>query len=123
MELRPRKSESIKAAPQPSCTWVVRSMVRAGTAAAQVPSKATCSDTQEVTAQLKGIKSDSTITEHLKLSPECRRGVCAVVLKRFEILARGRSTNHLAILEALFIARNKPGLCSQKEHVRRLELF
>ena len=98
-------------------------MVRTETAAAQVPSKATCPDTQEVTAQLKGSKSDSVITKHLKLSPECRSDVCADVLKRFKIFARGRSTNLLAILEALFIARNKPGLCSQKEHVRRLELF
>ena len=120
---RPRKSERVTAAPQPSSTRVLRSMVRAETAAAQVPSKATCPDTQEVTAQLKGSKSDSAITKHLKLSPECRRDVCADVLKCFKILARGRSANHLAILEALFIDRNKPGLCSQKEHVRCLELF
>ena len=95
-------------------------MVRAETAAAQVPSKATCPDTQEVTAQLKGSKSDSAITKHLKLSPECRSDVCGDVLKRFQILARGKSTNHLAILEALFIAQNKPCLCSQKGHVRCL---
>ena len=73
--------------------------------------------------QLRITKSASAITKHLAASSECRSVVCANALKHFKILAKGRSANHLSILEALFIARLKPALCIQKDFVRTLELF
>ena len=72
---------------------------------------------------LKVSKSDSSITRHLKTSPECREGVCLDVSKRFRILSRARNAGHLSFLEALFISKLSPELCAQKEFVRSLELF
>ena len=68
-------------------------------------------------------KTDTAITRHLKSSPSCLNAVCVNFRRRFSILARARNACHLAILEAIFIARRKPELCNQKEHVKSLSLF
>ena len=68
-------------------------------------------------------KSDSAITKHVKLSPDCLRSVCSNVLSHFSVVARMGSKSHLNILEAIFIARLKPELCLQKKFVRSLCLF
>ena len=73
--------------------------------------------------QMAICKSDSAITRHLKSSTSCLNAVCGDVNGCFKILAGGRNLYHLSILEALFIARLKPGLCAQKEHVKNLQLF
>ena len=65
-------------------------------------------------------KSDSAILKHLKASRECIR---SDLRDAFRVLARARSAFHLSILEALYIQRLAPTLCSQKEHVRVLSLF
>ena len=115
-------------------TRVLRSMVRSTTTSVAVSPGTSCgkgmnsAQTEDPDAccgvsQLKVLRSDSAVTKHLKSSEECRRDVCADVMKRFQILARGRNEAHLNILEALFIARHNPKLCCQKEHVRSLELF
>ena len=72
---------------------------------------------------LKVLKSDSSITRHLKTSPECREGVCLDVSKRFKILSKARNAGHLSFPKALFISELSPELCAQKEFVRSLELF
>ena len=68
-------------------------------------------------------KSYSDITRHLKESAEYRDKVYANLLKCFTILAKARNASHLGVLEAIFIARRSPVLCSQKEFVRSLALF
>ena len=68
-------------------------------------------------------KSDSAITKHVKLSPDYLRSVCNNVLSHFSVVARARSKSHLNVLEAIFIARLKPGLCLQKEFAKSLCLF
>ena len=68
-------------------------------------------------------KSDSGITRHLKESAEYGDKVCPNLLTCFTILAKARNASHLGFLEAIFIARRSPVLCSQKEFVRRLALF
>ena len=65
-------------------------------------------------------KSDFAILKHLKLNTECIRDDLRTV---FRVLAQARSDSHLSILEALYIQRLTPTLCSQKEHVRVLSLF
>ena len=67
-------------------------------------------------------ESDSAITKHEKLSPDCLRSVCSNVLSHLSVVARARSKSHQC-LEAIFIARFKPELCLQKEFVRSLCLF
>ena len=68
-------------------------------------------------------KSDSAIRKHVKLSPNCLRSVCNNVLSHFSVVARASSKSHLNVLEAIFIARLKPGLCLQKEFFLNLCLF
>ena len=68
-------------------------------------------------------KSDSAITKHVKLSPDCLQSVCSNVLSHFSVVARARSKSRLNVLEEIFIARRKPELCLQKEFVRSLCLF
>ena len=68
-------------------------------------------------------KSDSGITRHLKTTPECRKAVGASPAKRFKVLAKARNSEHLGFLEAVYISRLSPVLCSQKEFVRSLALF
>ena len=68
-------------------------------------------------------KSDSAITKHIHLSPDCLQSVCSNVLSPFSFVAMAHSKSHLNILEAVFIARLKPELCLQKEFVRSLCLF
>ena len=60
---------------------------------------------------------------HLKESAECREKACPNLFKCFTILAKARNSSHLGFLEAIFIARRSPVLCSQKEFVRGLALF
>ena len=66
-------------------------------------------------------KGDSAITEHLKDSVRCISDVESMN-GRFRSLAQARNRFHLDILEALYIAKMKPALCRQKEHVRALSL-
>ena len=63
-------------------------------------------------------RCNSAITEHV-LDCDCDR---SNLLSRFTILARCRSTLLLRITEALFIRRNEPNLCKQKENVLDLHL-
>ena len=74
-------------------------------------------------APLVVTKSDSGITRHLKTTPECRKAVGASPAKRFKVLAKARNSGHLGFLEAVYISRLSPVLCSQKEFVRSLALF
>ena len=70
------------------------------------------------------IKSaDSGITRHLKSSRACLQAVWPNLLDQFTILAKARTSSHLAVLEALHIAAMKPDLCAQKDFVRSLVLF
>ena len=39
------------------------------------------------------------------------------------VQARARNKSHLAVLEAVYIAKLKPELCVQKKYVRKLSLF
>ena len=63
-------------------------------------------------------RCNSAITEHV-LACDCDR---STLHSRFTILARCRSTLLLRITEALFIKRNAPNLCKQKENVLDLHL-
>ena len=69
---------------------------------------------------LRGAKTDSAITRHLKEHPEC---IAEGLRSRFRIVARGRSQTHLDVLEALYIQSLSPALCCQKDFVRVLSLF
>ena len=64
-------------------------------------------------------KADSGITKHLKQSNSC---IEPTLRDNFKIIAKGRNEDHLEVLEAIFIRRNKPDLCLQKEHTRTLAL-
>ena len=55
-------------------------------------------------------KSDSAITKHVNLSPDCLESVCSNVLSHFSVVARARSNSHLNVLEAIFIAKLKYAL-------------
>ena len=86
---------------------------------------ASCNAITAPNASGKGIKADygktdTAITRHLRETSTCRRGVCSDVKSHFSILHRARNADHLRTLEALYIARRKPSLCVQKEHVRKL---
>ena len=70
---------------------------------------------------LKPVKGDSAITKHLKASPSCISD--QLQQTGFTVLAQARSRAHLDVLEALFISRLAPPLCSQKDYVRTLALF
>ena len=60
-------------------------------------------------------KADSAIRNHVKLSPDCLRNVCSNVVSHFSVEARARSKSHDNVLGAIFIARLRPELCSQKD--------
>ena len=74
-------------------------------------------------ADLRRNSADSAITCHLKVNSACldklRKDAAA---ERFSVLCQARSRSALDVLEALFIHRLAPELCSQKEHVRALTL-
>ena len=70
---------------------------------------------------LKPVKGDSAITKHLKASPSCISD--QLQQTGFTVLVQVRSRAHLDVLEALFISRLAPPLCSQKDYVRTLALF
>ena len=74
-------------------------------------------------ADLRRKSADSAITRHLKENSACldklRKDAAA---ERFSVLCQARSRSALDVLEALFIHRLAPELCSQKEHVRALTL-
>ena len=57
------------------------------------------------------------------LTPECRKAVCANSAKRFKVLAKARNSGHLGFLEAVYISRLSPVLCSQKEFAQSLAMF
>ena len=104
-------------------TMVLRSQSR-GAAAKKITSEDEASDDEASDdGALEIRKSDSSITRHLKESAECREKVCPNLLKCFTILAKARNSSHLGFLEAIFIARRSPVLCSQKEFVRSLALL
>ena len=72
-----------------------------------------------LTQNLRMTKNDSAVLKHLKSSPEC----ISQARSKFSILQQARSQAHLHVLEALFIAKFSPSLCSQKEFVHSLSLF
>ena len=97
-------------------TMVLRSQSR-GAAEKKTTSEDEASDDEASDdGALEIRKSDSGITRHLKESAECRDKVCPKykLLKCFTILAKARNFSHLGFLEAIFIARRSPVLCSQK---------
>ena len=104
-------------------TMVLRSQSR-GAAEKKTKSEDEASDDEASDdGALEIRKSDSGITRHLKESAECRDKVCPNLLKCFTILAKARNSSHLGFLEAIFIARRSPVLCSQTEFFRSLALF
>ena len=63
--------------------------------------------------------SDSAITRHLKENLECADiGLC----QQFQILAGARHSQHLDVLEALYIRSKSPDLCHQKKFIQVLKL-
>ena len=60
----------------------------------------------------------SSICEHLLVCDSCP----PAPRDRFTVVAQGRHSRHLRIMEALFIKRDQPSLCKQKEHVMDLGL-
>lgn len=62
----------------------------------------------------------SSIASHLASNDDCRNRYNDA---DFKILARGRSQQHLNVLEALWIHKLKPALCRQKQFVSDLTLF
>ena len=62
---------------------------------------------------------ESAIGQHLLDSPACASEYND---KRFSILASGRSSFHLAALEATFIKTSRPNLCRQKQFVYVLKI-
>ena len=69
-----------------------------------------------------GAKTDTAITTHLRQSEQCRETVCPDIGQYFKVLSRGRNVSHLQVLEAVYIARMKPELCTQKERIMTLSL-
>ena len=65
--------------------------------------------------------SDSAITKHLADQSECVYGK-AEMRTRFRVLASARHSQHLDVLEALFIRSRCPELCLQKNNLRKLKL-
>ena len=63
-------------------------------------------------------RSLSSITEHLLSCNNCP----PAPRDNFTIIAQGRHALHLRILEALFIKRDRPSLCKQKDYVIDLQL-
>ena len=63
---------------------------------------------------------DSAIGLHLLLNASCAKHYHQ---DRFRILARGRSSFHLSILESIFIKTSNPDLCRQKEFVYCLKIY
>ena len=104
-------------------TMVLRSQSR-GAAEKKTTSEDEASDDEASDdGALEIRKSDSGITKHLKESAECRDKVCPNLLKCFTILEKARNSSPLGFLDAIFIARRSPMLCSQTEFVRSLALL
>ena len=70
---------------------------------------------------LKVSPGDSAITKHLSEADECVDSIVSC-RSRFTILARARNSQHLDVLEALFIRSKSPVLCQQKKSVSMLKL-
>jgi len=68
----------------------------------------------------KPTTADSAITKHLICSHDC---LPATPSDRFKVLTRGRTAQHLATLEAIYIKKLSPSLCTQKRHLKSLQLF
>ena len=67
---------------------------------------------------------DSAILRHLTSSPAYLSAVCKHgTHSHFTIQARARNKSHLAVLEAVYIAKLTSELCVQKKYVRKLSLF
>ena len=71
-------------------------------------------------SKTKKTATDSAITRHVREHPACLE---KSPRERFKIVAMARDQWHLGVLEALYIKAYHPDLCSQKEHVRVLNLF
>ena len=67
----------------------------------------------------KAETSFSAIGQHLLLNPTCAREYND---NKFFILARGRTSFRLSILEATYIKTTKPNLCKQKKFVYGLKI-
>ena len=63
---------------------------------------------------------DSAIGLHLLLNASCAKHYHQ---DRFRLLARGRSSFHLSVLESIFIKTSSPDLCRQKEFVYSLKIY
>ena len=63
-------------------------------------------------------RSVSSISDHLLTCDNCPPAPREI----FKVIARGRHSLHLRILEALFIKRHRPNLCKQKDYVIDLHL-
>ena len=81
------------------------------------------SNNQVKPPDLKLHKADSGNTRHLKKNPHCIPQDRTQSEKRFTLLSAARGKPQLEDLEALFIRKIAPPLCSQKEHVKLLSLF
>ena len=81
----------------------------------------TTQDTSDFdSAYNEAISSSSAIGLHLIKNPQCAKNYRD---ERFSIIAHGRSTFHLSVLESMFIKLKQPSLCRQKEFVYSLKLF
>ena len=65
-------------------------------------------------------KQSSAVGKHLCENAECAK---AYNIERFRILAKARTSFHMAILEAAYISSTKPVLCRQKDFVYALKVF
>ena len=80
-----------------------------------LPSRACKSSTSNPTQTC-----DSAIGLHLLLNVSCAKHYHQ---DRFRILARGRSSSHLSVLESIFIKTSNPDFCRQKEFVYSLKIY
>ena len=70
--------------------------------------------------KLTSDEQQSAIAKHLCDSERCRQ---AYKDSDFRVLSLARSEYHLRILEAVYIKRDSPVLCRQKQFVTDLQLF
>ena len=63
------------------------------------------------------------VSSYLKASPSCLQQIRGNFTQRFSVDCLARSDFHLSVLEAVYISRQKPELCAQKDFVRSLFLF
>ena len=69
-------------------------------------------------------EKDSAILRHLTSPPACLSAVCKHgTHSHFTIQARARNKSHLAVLEAVYIAKLKPELCVQRSMCESCRCF